>query len=745
MSANFSDLQQVTTANNADQMMLRLDNGATGPDGFARITVSNLNNVFTSSLTAADAKVKQMSANWDEAYSQVSANSGVFALVDSNSIYWDAAYNAVSSVDYNLESKHFDYVKIQGPYDATRNQSGTNGTPVLLITRDSGMNVDLVQVFPVDAVTTSLFRITTAGSVGINVATTQQINEQLYVNGIQRIDNSAGSGNALTVIGDVFVSGSLSALSATYISTTVTNASAFSISSNGPGPALFVNQYDIGSIQKIAQIRSNAATITFEGNGEINGFTGLSGTGNIVCGSNAAAGVATNVFVLGNNLNASQSNYTYVNNLSSPGTVAASVVNADSIAAGGKTSADWNSTNTTVNSTSSNWNSVYSSVNTQSAANASVYSSVNAQSAANASVYSATNSNSATWSALSTVYNVVSTANTSALTAVGAGTNINAAIVAKGTGATVAQIPNNAASGGNARGTYATDLQKSRTLASQIASGDYSVVLGGDGNTASGGSTFVGGGAGNIASGTNAVVGGGETNTASGIYSAVGGGNTNVASGIQSVVAGGDNNVASGDASAVLGGSGNTASGYASVAVGGASNTASGTRALTIGGSNNYAVGTNSTALGFRASATNYGEFAIANGRYSTVGDNKSSTFLARTTTNASGSAVAYLDGSSEEIILPNNSTYAYTTTIVGLSSHADTSGLHYILRGLAKCNNAGVVTLYNTSSIATSRVPATLNASMSAAGNKLRVVVYAPSTSIHYWHAQVQAEFLQF
>ena len=41
-------------------------------------------------------------------------------------------------------------------------------------------------------------------------------------------------------------------------------------------------------------------------------------------------------------------------------------------------------------------------------------------------------------------------------------TNINAAITPKGNGANTAQIPDGTASGGNARGEYATDWQKER-------------------------------------------------------------------------------------------------------------------------------------------------------------------------------------------------------------------------------------------------------------------------------------------
>ena len=108
--------------------------------------------------------------------------------------------------------------------------------------------------------------------------------------------------------------------------------------------------------------------------------------------------------------------------------------------------------------------------------------------------------------------------------------------------------------GGNQRGLHAVDLQSDRGLATQVASGDYSVISGGYANTASGHYSTVGGGGWNTASGDRSTVGGGSNNTASGHYSTVGGGLINTASGLYSTVGGGRENTASGDYSAIPGG-----------------------------------------------------------------------------------------------------------------------------------------------------------------------------------------------
>jgi hypothetical protein len=133
------------------------------------------------------------------------------------------------------------------------------------------------------------------------------------------------------------------------------------------------------------------------------------------------------------------------------------------------------------------------------------------------------------------------TVNVDSLTASAASTDADVAFVAKGTGATLAQVPDSAAASGNKRGTYATDFQKVRTAATQVASGEHSSILGGRNNTASG---------------PRSVVAGGSTNTASASASGAFGGAACIASGIVSSTVGGESNTASGNSSFCGGGYG---------------------------------------------------------------------------------------------------------------------------------------------------------------------------------------------
>jgi hypothetical protein len=179
------------------------------------------------------------------------------------------------------------------------------------------------------------------------------------------------------------------------------------------------------------------------------------------------------------------------------------------------------------------------------------------------------------------------TQDTASWSANGVGTNVNAALVAKNGGATVANIPDGASTGGNARGVAATDWQKIRASQVQVASGNYSVLSGGIDNTASGTYSVVAGGTGNYALSNNATVGGGQQNGAYALFAVVAGGYQNLAASNYASVCGGDGNAASGAFSHVGGGLDNTASGSRSIVGGGDANAARSPLSFIGGGSGN--------------------------------------------------------------------------------------------------------------------------------------------------------------
>jgi len=217
-----------------------------------------------------------------------------------------------------------------------------------------------------------------------------------------------------------------------------------------------------------------------------------------------------------------------------------------------------------------------------------------------------------------------STATTASLSATSPASNINAAIVPKGTGSVMAAIPNGASTGGNARGTKSVDLQIDRISASQVASGTSSGLFAGRRNLASGTYSTVLGGSGNTANAEGACSVGGQLNTVSGQYAA---------------------NVC---------GSGNTASGTAAVTLSGVDNTASADYSVTVGGNS--------------ASAYLYSQAARSSGKFTDVGDAQFSELILRRRITGTSQSELFLDGTSVQAILPaTNKIWNFRIDVVGV------------------------------------------------------------------------------
>jgi hypothetical protein len=192
--------------------------------------------------------------------------------------------------------------------------------------------------------------------------------------------------------------------------------------------------------------------------------------------------------------------------------------------------------------------------------------------------------------------------------------------------------------GGNARGANATDLQTVRGVATQVASGARSSILGGQNNTASGQDSVAGG------------VGSGATNTG-----AVALGNNAQAGGPQAF-----------------------ATGF---------NTQAGGQSASVFGDNCQAGGAWSQASGQRAAATLQGERALANGQFANTGDAQSSEVVVRQQTNVIGPTEMFLDGAGARIILQDNSSYSIVVNVIARDQQPLTN--HYILEGTIE-RNAG-------------------------------------------------------
>lgn len=316
--------------------------------------------------------------------------------------------------------------------------------------------------------------------------------------------------------------------------------------------------------------------------------------------------------------------------------------------------------------------------------------------------------------------------------------NSDIALVAKGTGATLAQVPDGTIAGGNKRGDYATDLQKVRNAAAQVSSGLRAVIAGGSQNTASGTGSFVGAGLGNSASSLYSFVGAGSTNNASGTYSVSVGGDGNTASSNFTFVGGGQSNLAQTNTHAtVCGGSTNTASGQYSFVGGGYTNTASGSNSFIGNGDTNTASGLGSViGGGFFNQATGEGAVIaggnrnVASGLYSFIGGGyRGSTrglrgyhvfpacvvpiadvagvsqsgllVLGRQTTDATTTVLASNSSAASttnQVILPNNAAYYFRGSVIsGVTGGGDSKAFTFegaIKRGANAASTAIVGTV---------------------------------------------------
>lgn len=246
-------------------------------------------------------------------------------------------------------------------------------------------------------------------------------------------------------------------------------------------------------------------------------------------------------------------------------------------------------------------------------------------------------------------------------TATNAATNVDAAIVPKGTGALTAAIADSTATGGNKRGNYSVDWQTSRAAAAQVASGIDSVISGGSANTASG---------------NYSAVSGGLTNTAGGIYSVVAGGQSNTASTQHSAILGGiSNSVTVSSHGSILGGSTNSVTGVYSAVTGGFTNTADANNSVVLGGA--YGTTRASTSLV-------HAQNPIA----STAGMSQFRRFvLGRQTTDATATVLASNSSAaatSNQINLPANSAYYFKGFVVAnVTSGGSTKG--WFIEGVIK------------------------------------------------------------
>jgi hypothetical protein len=265
------------------------------------------------------------------------------------------------------------------------------------------------------------------------------------------------------------------------------------------------------------------------------------------------------------------------------------------------------------------------------------------------------------------------TVNVDSLTAVASTTNADFVVRPKGTGAILGRIPDNTGTGGNKRGINAVDLQTFIDQPDQVASGNYSVVVGGQGNKASAINSSVLGGYYNNATGQYSTVIGGFGNSSIGTFS-VTGGRDNVARGQDVMLGEGCSTVSSVNY--------NTASGYYNVITNGYHSTAFGGY-NSLNGQYHFSAGEfnaltslyGSIGLGYNAQDNGYSRFIYGSKGY-VKGDTQSSKILLnRRTTDATPVPliiqVSYGSGAAttNQITLNDNNSIRFKGSIIARQS----------------------------------------------------------------------------
>lgn len=241
------------------------------------------------------------------------------------------------------------------------------------------------------------------------------------------------------------------------------------------------------------------------------------------------------------------------------------------------------------------------------------------------------------------------------------------------------------------------------TIAGGISNYTYNfeaTIGGGVANTNWAGQATIGGGANNFiygddfgASARYATLGGGQRNSigVASIASTISGGYSNVIDAVQyTTIGGGEQNriYASSDKSTIGGGHSNTVVfANAGTIGGGATNTV--TRPLgTVPG-------------GLQATASHYGQMAYASGDFAAPGDAQTSTYVVRGITTNANLTELFLDGATERMTMPTNSTWGIDALITGRTANGQAAVFQII--GAAK-NINGVTTLIGTTGNAFTR-----------------------------------------
>lgn len=169
---------------------------------------------------------------------------------------------------------------------------------------------------------------------------------------------------------------------------------------------------------------------------------------------------------------------------------------------------------------------------------------------------------------------------------------------------------------------------------------------------------------------------------------------------------------------------------------------ASGANAVAIG-SGSSATASGSFAEGAGTDARIFGMKAYANGSFATAGDAQHGVYVLRNTTTNNTLTELFLDGSSTQIVMPDNSLFTFDILVAGRRTDATGGGAGYRFVGVAKKDTtAGSVTFVGTPSktiIGETNTPWDAAVSVDTGTGAFRVRVTGENAKTIRWVATVQ------
>ena len=98
-------------------------------------------------------------------------------------------------------------------------------------------------------------------------------------------------------------------------------------------------------------------------------------------------------------------------------------------------------------------------------------------------------------------------------------------------------------------------------------------------------------------------------------------------------------------------------------------------------------------SAGYQSSASYRGQFALSTGMFSGPGDAQMSDLVARNITTNTTQTELFLDGSSIQLGVPSNKTYAFEVRVSGRRTDTPGSSYHAVIEGTIS-NNSGTTAL---------------------------------------------------